>query len=266
MEVSVAVWQMAPTINEPPANLARLEEAAHAARARGADVLVAPELALTGYDVGELTDDLTDPGLVRDVAAVAERAGLAIVTGLALREEGATWNCSVVVDRTGDVRAVYRKAHLYGDLDRSRFTAGDAPFVMATLDIGLEVATMVCYDVEFPEPVRAAALAGAALVAVPTANMPPSSEINEYVVPARAVENHVVVAYANHCGRERDTEFVGLSVIATPDGTTVMAGPDGESIEVLTFDTDELEERRRRRHLVDRRPDIYGALTEPGAP
>ncbi len=266
MEVSVAVWQMAPTINEPAANCARLEAAAHAARAQGADILVAPELALTGYDVGELSDDATDPDLVQDVAAVAERAGLAIVTGLALREEGATWNCSVVVDRTGDVRAIYRKAHLYGDLDRSRFTAGDAPFALASLDIGIEVATMVCYDVEFPEPVRAAALTGAALVAVPTANMTPSTEINEFVVPARAVENHVVVAYANHCGHERDTEYVGRSVIATPDGTTVMAGADGEAIEILTFDTDELEERRRARHLVDRRPDIYGALTEPGAP
>lgn len=266
MDVGVAVWQMAPTVNEPAANCARLEEAAHTARAMGADILVAPELALTGYDVGELADDLTDPNLIHDVAAIAERTRIAIVTGVALREDGTTWNCSVVADRTGDVRAVYRKAHLYGDLDRSRFTAGDAPFAMATLDIGIEVATMVCYDVEFPEPVRAAALAGAALIAVPTANMPPSTEINEFVVPARAVENHVVVAYANHCGRERDTEFVGLSVIATPDGTTRMAGAEGEALEVLTFDTDELEERRRERHLVDRRPEIYGALTDSGAP
>lgn len=266
MKVSVAVWQMAPTMGEPTTNLARLDKAAHEAVARGADVLVTPELALTGYDVGELSDDLTDPALLQDVAAIAQRAGLAIVAGLALREDGATCNCSVIADRTGDIRAVYRKAHLYGDLDRSRFTAGEAPFAKATLDIGLEVATMVCYDVEFPEPVRAAALAGAELIAVPTANMPPSTEINDYVVPARAVENHVVVAYANHCGRERDTEYVGRSVIATPDGTTRMAGADGEGIEVLTFDTDELEERRRSRHLVDRRPEIYGAVVEPGAP
>lgn len=265
MDMAVAVWQMAPTLRDPVTNLARLETAAREGRAAGATILVTPELAITGYDIGGLDDELTDPELVGRVGEIAERVDIAIVAGLALRDRGSTWNASVIIDRTGEPRATYRKAHLFADLDRSRFAAGDAPFAMATLD-GVNVATMVCYDIEFPEAARAAALAGAHLIAVPTANMTPWSMVNEHVIPTRAFENQTVVAYANHCGREGETEYLGGSLIAAPDGTITRADADDETVLVLTLDTDDLEQRRRELHLADRRPDLYNSLTDPSAP
>ena len=83
---AVAVWQMAPAIRQPQVNLARLETAAQEARAHGATILVTPELALTGYDIGVLDPASTDPALVGEVADIARRQGIALVAGLTIRE------------------------------------------------------------------------------------------------------------------------------------------------------------------------------------
>lgn len=254
---------MAPTPRDTRANLARLAIAARQARRHGATILVTPELALTGYDIGALDAAALDPALLLQVLAVAERAGIALVVGLALPEldDDRVWNAAAVVDRTGTLQGIYRKAHLFGEMDRSRFAPGPTGTTLVDVD-GVLVAALICYDVEFPEPARLAALRGAHLLAIPTANMHPWSVVNEHVIPARAFENHLYVAYANHCGREGETTYLGRSVIAAPDGTTRRAGADEEEIVVLPFDTDEVERRRREAtHLTDRRPELYHPLT-----
>ena len=80
---------------------------------------------------------------------------------------------------------------------------------------------MICYDVEFPEMIRHLALSGADLVLVPTAL--PASEhaafIARSIIPVRAFENQVFVAYANHAGRDDAFAYAGLSGIAAPDGS-----------------------------------------------
>ncbi len=253
---------MAPTVRDPLDNLTRLETAAISARRDGASILVAPELALTGYDIGELGEPETSADLLEQVCRVARRAGLAIVIGLAEVADGRTWNSSVIVDRAGQVRASYRKTHLFGALDRSRFGAGEELPPVVELD-GIAVSTLVCYDIEFPEPARIAAVRGADVLAVPTANMQPWTFVNDHIVPVRAFENQLYVGYANHCGTERDTRYVGGSLIAAPDGSTVRAGADDEEIILSTIDTAFLAERRREAtYLRDRRPELYAALSE----
>ena len=84
---------------------------------------------------------------------------------------------------------------------------------------------LICYDVEFPENVRRLAQAGADLVAVPTA-LPASDHaafISGSIIPVRAFENQVHVAYANHCGADENFAYAGLSRIAAPDGRTLAA-------------------------------------------
>ena len=82
---------------------------------------------------------------------------------------------------------------------------------------------LICYDVEFPENVRRLAEAGADLVAVPTA-LPASDHaafISGSMIPVRAFENQVHLAYVNHCGADRNFAYAGLSRIAAPDGRTL---------------------------------------------
>ncbi|MEP7333838.1 MAG: nitrilase-related carbon-nitrogen hydrolase, partial [Terracoccus sp.] len=256
----VAVWQCAPTPRDGAANLRRLAEVAQAAALDGAGLLVTPELTLTGYDVGDLAGLLRSDD-VDGVAAIARDYRLALVVGLALRDDAITHNAAVTISASGELLATYRKAHLFGRLDHSRFDAGPAPFAIAELG-GIRVATMVCYDVEFAEAVRAAALAGAHLVAVPTANMHPYDIVCEAVVPVRAWENQVYLAYANHCGFEGDTAYVGRSVIVAPDGSpAARAGAVDEQVIMADIDAEVVRAAQTANpYLTDRRRDLYEGL------
>lgn len=258
---TIAVWQMSPESRAPAANLDRLRAIATRARDGGADLLVAPELSLTGYDVGELPADLVgDP--VADIAEVAGSVGIALVVGAARWHDGTLRNSSVIADADGSIADVYDKAHLWGELDRTRFQAGDRTHGLGEV-AGLRVATMICYDAEFPEAVRSAMLDGADLVAVPTANMAPLEFVNEVIIAARAIENGVFVAYANHHGREADTVYVGHSVIAAPDGSVVRASPDAEELLTLSINVDALARARGVvPYSTDRRPSLYRALLD----
>lgn len=264
-ELTVAVWQMHPTPRDVEANLTRLRHVATQAKREGAGLLVTPELSLTGYDVGELTRRLTSPSVLQRVSEIAAETDLNLVVGLALdADTDEVWNCSAIIDRTGTVRALYRKAHLFGSLDETRFAAGETPFESADLD-GVRVATLICYDVEFPEAVRAAAASGADLLAVPTANMHPYTMVNSHVVPVRAWENQIYLAYANHHGYEAETQYVGHSVIVSPDFTQRTAGADDEGLLFETVDTTLLERQRQLNpYLSRRRPPLYRAAETEG--
>lgn len=245
-------------------NLRLLEATARAAAAEGVRLLATPEMFLTGYDIGpDNVRRLAEPAdgeSARRVQAIARDTGLAIVYGWPERDGEAVYNAVSLVDRDGTSLAGYRKTHLYGEVDRSAFRRGESGFVTARLD-GVVVGLLVCYDVEFPETVRALALAGADLVVVPTALMRPYDVVARTVVPARAFENQVYVAYANRTGRETHLEYCGLSCVVAPDGTDLVRAGRGEEVVHAEMSLDALRAARAENsHLPDRRPELYSIL------
>ncbi|WP_149179059.1 carbon-nitrogen hydrolase family protein [Streptomyces sp. TRM49041] len=258
-----ALLQSSGQLGDVAANLKILDEAAARAAAAGAGLLVAPEMYLTGYAIGADIPRLAEPvdGPSADaVAAIAVRHGLAVAYGYPERAGGVVHNSAQLVGPDGARLADYRKTHLFGGFEQEWFTPGDRPVVQAELG-GLRVGLMICYDVEFPENVRAHALAGTDLLLVPTALMHPAQVVAESVVPVRAFENQLYIAYANRTGPEGDFEFVGLSALAGPDGTARARAGRGE--ELVTGDADpELLRRSREEnpYLRDRRPGLYTAL------
>lgn len=129
-----------------------------------------------------------------------------------------------------------------------------------------KVVVLICYDVEFPENVRALALAGADLVLVPTALMAPYGFIPRAMVPTRAYENQVFLAYANRCGREGAFEYYGESCVIGPDGAELARAGAGEALITADLDRERLAASRAlNTYLPDRRPEIYGALARPAA-
>ena len=100
----------------------------------------------------------------------------------------------------------------------------------------ITAAMLICYDVEFPEMVRAAAIAGADLVIVPTALRRRWSVIAEKLIPVRALENGIFLAYANWAGAEADWDYAGLSVIAGPDGSELARAGDSPQTIIATLD------------------------------
>ncbi|MFE1246619.1 carbon-nitrogen hydrolase family protein [Streptomyces sp. NPDC058735] len=244
-------------------NLKVLDEAAGRAAAAGASLLVTPEMFLTGYAIGDGIGRLAEPadGECADaIADTATRHGLAVAYGYPERSGGAVFNSAQLISADGTRLANYRKTHLFGCFERDHFTAGDRPVVQAEID-GLRVGVVICYDVEFPENVRAHALAGTDLLVVPTAQMHPFQFVAESVIPVRAFENQMYVAYVNRVGPEGEFEFVGLSSLAGPDGISRTRAGRGE--ELLLADVDPVflaASREANPYLSDRRPGLYGSL------
>ncbi|MGW7529353.1 carbon-nitrogen hydrolase family protein [Streptomyces sp. NPDC054783] len=244
-------------------NLKVLDEAAGRAAAAGAALLAAPEMFLTGYAIGDDIARLAEPADGDSADAIAElahRHGLAIVYGYPERDGATVYNSAQLISADGIRLANYRKTHLFGCFERDHFTPGEQPVVQAELN-GLTVGLMICYDVEFPENVRAHALAGTDLLVVPTAQMHPFQFVAEALVPVRAWENQMYVAYVNRVGQEGEFEFVGLSVLAGPDGIARARAGRAEQLVFADADPASLAASREANpYLQDRRPGLYGSL------
>lgn len=264
MRIRIAGLQTAGTPRDIEANLAELDAAAAEAAREGADLLITPEMFITGYVVGDAMPRLAAQNFLPRAQEVARRRGVAVLLGAPESVDGVVYNAAYFIDDLGTVQSCYRKAHLFGDLDRAQFRAGDDLFGLVDFR-GIRIASLICYDVEFPEAVRGAALAGAHLVAVPTAQMEPYSFVAEQLIRTRAWENQVYVAYINHDGVEEHLTYVGRSSIVAPDGTVLDAVEHGCRLVYATVDSDVVAKQRALNpYLDDRRVPIYGALTMTG--
>ncbi|PVE11582.1 carbon-nitrogen hydrolase family protein [Streptomyces scopuliridis] len=268
-------------------NLKVLDEAAARAGDAGAGLLVCPEMFLTGYALGDQVPRLAEPADGPGAAAVAEiavRHGLAVLYGYPERDSDPDsdpdsgdgpgdgpgrdreriYNAAQLIGPDGARLANYRKTHLFGGFEREWFTPGERPVVQAEL-AGLRIGIMICYDVEFPENVRSHALAGTDLLLVPTAQMHPFQFVPESVVPVRAFENQMYVAYVNRTGQEGEFEFVGLSCLAGPDGAARARAGRSEELVFGEVDGELLSASRAANpYLRDRRPGLYTSLVRAG--
>lgn len=264
--LKIAVWQTASVPGDVAANLAALDEAAERAKSNGVELLITPEMYVTGYNIGPVVTDLAAAQPLERVGDIAARHGIGIIAGGPEQLETQAGdvvqtgvaNAAWFFSDQGEILARHHKIQLFGDGDQSLFDAGDAPVTMAKYR-GLNIAMLICFDVEYPEAVRAAARAGADLVAVPTGNMAPYSFVNEHLIRVRAWENTVFVAYANHVGTERDFDYVGLSVIADPLGMHVgQAGPVDSELITATIDTAVIgEARHTNTYLAELRSELF---------
>lgn len=219
--MKIAALQMQAIAGDVEANLARIEKGTADAASKGAKVIVAPELAVTGYGAGDAFATLAeaaDGPQCNRLAALATRHGVAVVAGFAERDGATVYNSALFVTPDGN-RTVYRKSHLYGDYERRHFTPGPPAAVTVQFE-DIRFGLLICYDVEFPENVRRLARELVDTVLVPTA-LPASDHaalIAQKMIPVRAFENQIFVAYVDHCGADERFAYAGLSGIAAPDG------------------------------------------------
>jgi predicted amidohydrolase len=203
------------------------DPAGNAARAAGvvathpqADLVVLPELFISGYDLARAHGtaiNVEGPELAT-VRAAAAAAKTAVIVGFGERRGEAIANSLACIDARGDVAAVYRKVCLFG-AEAGCFEAGDE-LVIAEL-ASLRVGPLICFDIEFPEPARALAAAGAELLVTVAANMEPFFGDHLIASQARALDNRLPHLYVNRTGREAGIEFAGGTRALRPDGTVV---------------------------------------------
>ncbi|GHH88338.1 hypothetical protein GCM10018793_67660 [Streptomyces sulfonofaciens] len=276
--VTVAVCQIAPRIGDIEGNRLRIRTAVETAAQRGAHVVVLPELAGTGYvftDAQELRAMAQPPDgdTIKEWEALAARHNLVIVGGFAERgDDGHLYNSAALADPTG-LRATYRKAHLWNGEKTWGFSSGDGPPPVVDTLYG-RIGFMVCYDLEFPEWVRLAALDGAELLCGPV-NWPlyprPKGERPAEIVrvQAGASVNRMFIAVADRTGVERGQDWLGGSVVVDADGYPVTPLKLGEEA-VLTATLDLSEARNKAISELndvhaDRRPTLYGHSSRDGS-
>lgn len=273
--MKIAVVQMDIVLGQVNHNLTRMLEFYRQAREAGAELVIFPECAVTGYcfDAVEqarpFAESIPGPSTERFRVALSELGGTALFGLIEARGEGIS-NVAVIVDGTG-VRAHYRKIHLPG-LGIDRFAiAGEEPFRVYNVN-GLQVGLAICYDSAFPEAMRTLALQGADLIALPT-NFPCGAEgMTQFVLRTRALENKVFFAGCNRVGEEAGFRFFGGSQICGVGGEH-LAGP-AEGVETILYaEIDPALSRDKRvgrppiphaiDRFADRRPAMYGKLLEP---
>jgi predicted amidohydrolase len=260
-KMKIALYQGAGKPADVDENLAVIEHQALAAAEQGADLIIFPELFLTGYNIGPTAQELAqeaDGTACRRASQIARDAKIAILYGYPEKLDAVVYNSALLVDRSGNTRANYRKTHLFGSYEKKYFIPGDA-LIMVELE-GVNIGILICYDVEFPEAVRALTQAGAHLIAVPTALMKGYCRVAEHVVPARAYESEIYVAYVNRCGSEGDLTYCGRACLAGPDGRVILRAGVSEELMIADIDKQAIAaERETNPVLQDLRPDLYEA-------
>ena len=257
--MKIAIYQSEGVAGSKAENLKILRRAATSAAEQGAQLLICSEMFVTGYNIGDAVFELAEPAdgpASQKAAAIARETDIALLYGYPERDGDRVYNSAILIDRNGKTLVNYRKTHLYGPEENRLFHKGDG-FVITELE-GVKVGVLICYDIEFPEAARTLAMAGIDLIAVPTAIMEPYCLVARLVVPTRAYENQVFVAYANRCGQESVLTYCGLSCIVGPDGKErVLAGTDHGLFLADIDRADIVASRKINPYLVDRRPELY---------
>jgi predicted amidohydrolase len=255
--MKIALAQLDQAEGDVTENVDRAAAAVADAAARGADMVVLPELFTVGFFAFEayarVAEGLDGPTFAR-LSELAADHGVGLLAGSHVEdleasadagvdvpnEEGFANTC-VFYDRDGRRRGVYRKHHLFGyESAEARLLTPGAR--LSTVDFeGFTVGMSTCYDLRFPELYRRLADRGTTLVCVPSAWPYPRVEHWETLARARAIENLAYVAAANGAAAFEDATLLGRSTVYDPWGTTLASAGDDPTLVVAELDPDRVE-------------------------
>jgi 5-aminopentanamidase len=261
MTIRVACCQVPLHVGDTTGNSVATTTAIEQAARAGAQLIVLPELASSGYvfaDRSELVSlaETRDGPSITEWANLATALGVTIVAGFPEAAGDKVYNSAAVVDPKG-LRGVYRKAHLWDSENAVFDRADDLPLVVDTEHGRLGV--MICYDIEFPEWVRAVALEGADLLCAPV-NWPllprPDGErpTEQVRALAGAGMNRLAIAVCDRVGVERGQDWIGGSVLIDADGYPLAIAEYGKPGNVIA-DIDLAESRIKK---FNEHNDVHG--------
>lgn len=281
--VKVACVQMQPKVGHKDVNIKKsLSMIAEAAR-NGANLIVLPELANSGYvfnsreEAFELSEEIPNGKTTKAWTESAKKNNVYIVAGINERDKDLLYNSSVIVGPNGYI-GTFRKVHLWNE-ENLFFEPGNLGFPVFKTPIG-RISSNICYDSWFPESFRLAVLQGADIICVPTNWVPiPGQAKGERamansLIMAASHCNSVFIAAADRVGEERGQPFEGQSIITSYTGWPI-AGPASRDKEEIIYAEANLADARRKRNwneynqpLRDRRTDVYsemlGSIHKPG--
>jgi predicted amidohydrolase len=260
----VAVVQSSPRLGDTEGNLRRALDHIEALSGK-TDLVVFPELFSTGYsldaiDHRALAEAIPDGRSVQLLSAAAAHSRVAVCGGLLERAGDRLYDTAVIIDATGALVARYRKSHLHPS-ELSTFDPGHE-LTVAPIGRGIKLGVAICFEHAFPEIFAELALAGANVIAIPSAVPEGFGYLLELRTRARAQDNQVFVAAANLAGDDGKTKWCGRSAIVNPRGDVLaFGGLEQEArlsaaLELALVDA----ERRQEPVFQHRRPELYGHL------
>lgn len=269
--IRVACVQFAPRFGAIEHNAAETERLIVHAQAQGADLIVLPELCTTGYafnskdELRSMAEPVQDSRALQTWTRLAGELDIHIVAGFAERCGEDLCNSAALIGPEGPV-AVYRKTHL-SDREKELFNPGADGFPAHDTRLG-RISLLICYDIWFPEALRACAVAGADIICVPTnwSDLPEPQQdrypMAIHLLMTGAHCNGVFIAGANRVGVERGITFNGQSVIVNKTGWLLADALTRTDEDILFVDLDPSQARDKRVSeknsvLRDRRTDLY---------
>ena len=259
------------------ANIAAADEHVRAAAAHGAKLIVLPEkwTAIGGHADLRAGAQTLDGPAIGWARATASELGVDLLAGsIAERVQGRERlsNSSVHVGPDGEIKAVYRKLHMFDvEVDGKRYRESDTEqpgeaIVASELGNGTMLGMAICYDLRFPEVFRVLALRGVRTIALPSAfTLATTRDHWETLVRARAIENQVFVLAANQTGAHPgEHRSGGRSMIVDPWGVVLaqVADEPGFALAELDFARQD-DVRARLPVLTHRRPKAYHRAAGP---
>ena len=257
--------------SDSAANLAAADRHTRAAAREGAQLVVLPEkwtVIGTAEDLCAGAQEL-DGEAISWARQTARELQVEILAGsICERRPGQEKlsNTSVHVDRTGEMRAVYRKLHMFDvtleerSYEESALEQPGEEIVLSRTVDGLELGLSICYDLRFPELFRILALRGAEVIVLPAAfTLPTTRDHWETLLRARAIENQCYLIAANQIGEHPGNHRSGgRSMIVDPWGVVLAQAPDTVGHIVAEVDLERLSDiRRGLPSLANRREDAY---------
>jgi predicted amidohydrolase len=269
-KIKLALAQISSKRENKEANLQKIEKLTLEAKYQGADLVIFPEMSLTGYVVLDQVYELAEtvPGTsTKRIEALAKQTGMHVIFGmpeLSEKTQATVFNTAVFVGPKGLI-GKYRKMYLptHSVFEEKRyFRPGYEPAAFQT-DLG-NIGLSICYDVFFPEVYRLTRLKGAQLLVCISASPAVRKGYFEILTSARALENTAFLAYVNLAGVEDGLQFWGGSRLVCPTGDVVAkASYDEEDFIICEVDYCELRTAETFiPSLRDLRPELFEKLKE----
>ena len=252
------------------ANVEKSLELLEAAAAKGAHVVIFPELQFSPffpqyenrrasiYAIG------IDHPAVRRMQEACKRLGVVAVPNFYLEEGRNRFDASLVIDADGEILGISKMVHIVqmpGFYEQDYYTPSATGFRVYPTRFG-KIGVVICFDRHYPESLRSCALQGAQLVVIPTAivNGEPL-EVFEWEVRIPAMQNSLYVAMCNRVGLEGEMDFCGGSMLADPNGGLVAKADHSEQILYADYDLElQAKAAAERPYIPLMRPEAYFTL------
>jgi predicted amidohydrolase len=269
-KIKLALAQISSKRESKSKNLLKIEKLTLKAKHKGADLIIFPEMSLTGYVLLDQVYELAEtiPGLsTQKIEALAKKTGMHIVFGmpeLSEKTQATVFNTAVCIGPQG-VIGKYRKMYLptHSVFEEKRYFRPGYETAAFQTELG-SIGLTICYDVFFPEVYRLTRLKGAQLIICISASPAVRRGYFEILTSARALENTAFLAYVNLAGVEDGLQFWGGSRLVGPTGDVLAkAKYDEEDFVVCELDFGDLKAAETFIPILrDLRPELFDKLKQ----